>query len=64
LRARELVHLKLGDVISLGVPVQAPVDVCVGNRMKFKGRLTADNGQTAVRLERRADAEMSAMENA
>jgi flagellar motor switch protein FliM len=64
LRARELVNLKLGDVISLGVPVQSPVDVCVANRMKFTGRLTASHGQTAVRLEQFANAEVSAMENA
>jgi len=63
LRARELVNLRLGDVLNLGVPVQSPVDVCVGNRRKFKGRLTASNGHTALRVERLANADVSALEN-
>jgi flagellar motor switch protein FliM len=64
LRARELVNLRLGDVLSLGVPVQSPIDVCVGNRTKFKGRLTASNGHAALRVERLANADVSALENA
>lgn len=64
LRARELVNLRLGDVLSLGVPVQWPVDVCVENRMKFKGRLTASNGHAALRVERLANGDVSAPENA
>jgi len=63
LRARELVNLRLGDVLSLGVPVQSPVDVRVGNRLKFNGRLTASNGRTAVRVERMAEGDVSALEN-
>lgn len=64
LRARELVNLRLGDVLSLGVPVQWPVDVSVGNRMKYQGRLTATNGHAALRVERLANGDVSALENA
>jgi flagellar motor switch protein FliM len=64
LRARELVNLRLGDVLSLGVPVQSPIDVCVGNRTKFKGRLTASNGHAELRVERLANADVSVLENA
>jgi flagellar motor switch protein FliM len=63
LRARELVNLRPGDVLSLGVPVQSPIDVWVGNRMKFKGRLTAINGHAALRVERLANG-APAMEDA
>lgn len=55
LRVRELVNLASGDVLSLGVPVQAPLDVRVGNIVKFKGRLTASGGHAALRIERFAN---------
>jgi flagellar motor switch protein FliM len=54
LRARELVRLERGDVLSLGVPVQAPVAVRVGKSVKFSGRLTTINGHAALRVERTA----------
>lgn len=55
LRARELVNLASGDVLSLGVPVQVPLDVRVGSMVKFKGRLTASGGHAALRIERFAN---------
>jgi len=55
LRARELVRLKRGDVISLGVPIQTPVTVWVGNRAKFKGRLVAPDVKVGVLIESSTD---------
>jgi flagellar motor switch protein FliM len=54
MRARELVKLERGDVLSLGVPVQAPVAVRVGRAVKFAGRLTTANGHAALRVDRTA----------
>lgn len=51
LRARELVRLKPGDVISLGLPIQTPVTVRVANRAKFLGRLAAPDVNVEVLLE-------------
>jgi flagellar motor switch protein FliM len=51
LRARELVQMKPGDVISLGVPIHTPVTVRVGNCAKFKGRLVAPDLNVQVSLE-------------
>jgi len=55
LRAREFIRLAPGDVLSLGVPVETPLDVRVGNTVKFKGRLTASGGHAALRIERLAN---------
>ena len=40
-----------GDVISLGVPIQTPVTVRVGNHAKFVGRLVAPDLNVGVLLE-------------
>ena len=52
MRARDFVRLGPGDVLSLGIPVQTPVDVRVGKAVKFSGRLTTANGHAALRVER------------
>jgi flagellar motor switch protein FliM len=64
LRARQLVHLKPGDVISLGVPIQTPVTVRVGKCAKFKGRLIAPDVNAQVLLESSGDADHPAAEGA
>jgi flagellar motor switch protein FliM len=51
LTARDLVHVRPGDVVSLGVPASRPVDVRVGRTLKFKGRLAVDHGRVSVRLD-------------
>jgi flagellar motor switch protein FliM len=56
LRAREVLRLKAGDVLSLGVSVNAPVKVRVANRIKYLGRLSLKEERTAVVLERTAPA--------
>ncbi len=53
--ARDLMSLQIGDVVSLGVAVSEPIDVQIGAVLKFKGRLTADAGWTAVTIERAVD---------
>ena len=53
LSARELLALAPGDVVSLGVAAHKPIDVLVGNTVKFKGRLAVDQGRVGVRIEQR-----------
>ena len=45
-----------GDVLSLGVPTHKPIDLRVGNTLKFQGRLGVDDGRIAVRIEQRCAA--------
>jgi flagellar motor switch protein FliM len=51
LKARELVELNQGDVLSLGVPIQTPVTVRVESTPKFGGRLIAPDARVGVFLE-------------
>jgi len=51
LTTRELIGLAPGQVLMLGVPLHSTVDVCVGNLVKFRGRLTTTNGGTAVLID-------------
>jgi len=52
LRAREVLRLEVGDVLSLGVPLKAPVKVRVADRIKYLGRLALKEERAAVVLER------------
>ena len=52
LRAREVLRLEVGDVLSLGVPAKAPVKVRVADRIKYLGRLSLKEERAAVVLER------------
>ena len=51
LLVRDILALAPGDVISLGAPLRAPVHVCIGELVKFSGRLTAIDGRSSVALE-------------
>ena len=62
LKARDLVRLERGDVLSLEIPTESPVNVLVENRLKFKGRLTVSNGRRATVIERSAEGDMAAGE--
>lgn len=53
LKTRELVNLRPGQVLNLGVPSEADVNVRVGDIVKFRGRLAASNGRAAVVLSQR-----------
>lgn len=59
LRTGELVALQPGDVLSLGVRADEPVEIRVGDTRKYTGRLTKHAGRVGVRIERRVDAGMS-----
>lgn len=59
LRTSELVALQPGDVLTLGVRAEEPVEVRVGDTRKYTGRLTKHAGRVGVRIERRAEAGMS-----
>jgi flagellar motor switch protein FliM len=50
--AREVLQLAEGDLINLGVPTQAPINVQVGELVKYSGRLTTRNARAAVVIER------------
>jgi flagellar motor switch protein FliM len=52
LPARELLSLKVGDIVSLGHPASGPVDVHVGKVRRFLGRLTTSPAGAAVRVDR------------
>ncbi|MEZ5284203.1 MAG: flagellar motor switch protein FliM [Vicinamibacterales bacterium] len=51
LTARDLIDVKVGDVVSLGVPSNRPVNVHVGPTLKFKGQMALDAGRVTVRLD-------------
>jgi flagellar motor switch protein FliM len=53
LTARDLLSMAPGNVISLGVGAHKPIDLLVGNTVKFKGRLAIDQGRVGVRIEHR-----------
>lgn len=53
LTTRDLVDVRRGDIVSLGVPATRPVDVRVGRTLKFKGRLALEHGRVNVRLDQR-----------
>ena len=53
--ARELLALAPGDVVTLGVPIDRPIDLRVGGTLKFKGRLAIERGRAGVRLDYRCD---------
>lgn len=48
MRAREVLELEPGDVISIGRPVRDPVQIWVGDRPKMKGRLARHDQHAAV----------------
>lgn len=53
--ARDVLALRPGDVLSLGRPISAPVDVLVGRVRRFGGRLALSDGRAAVVIEPGAD---------
>lgn len=53
LSARDLLAMSPGDVVSLGIAAHKPIDLLVGNTVKFKGRLAIDQGRVGVRIEQR-----------
>jgi flagellar motor switch protein FliM len=52
LRTRELLNLEAGQVLNLGVPLEAPVNIRVGDVVKFEGRLAASGDRAAVVVKR------------
>lgn len=52
---RELVELRTGDVISLGLPAERPLDLRVGRTLKFRGHPTVEHGRAGVRVAHRCD---------
>ncbi len=52
---RELVTMKAGDVLTLGVPASRPLDVRVGNTLKFRGHPMVAAGRAGVTVAHRCD---------
>ena len=52
---REIVELRAGDVISLGVPTSRPLDLRVGRTLKFRGQPAAHGGRASVVVAHRCD---------
>ena len=52
--ARDLMRLKVGDVVALGKSAATPVDVQIGGLSRFAGRLSQDGHRVQVRLESRS----------
>jgi len=52
---REIVELRTGDVISLGVPTSRPLDLRVGRTLKFRGQPAAHGGRASVVVAHRCD---------
>lgn len=50
LRTRELLQLAPGQILGLGVPVDAGVHIKVGDIIKFTGRLALTGGRAAVQI--------------
>jgi flagellar motor switch protein FliM len=63
-RVRDVLELAQGNVISLGVPLEARVRVRVGDRVKYLGRLVRQDGRAAVTVETRVHGGTSAQEAA
>ena len=55
LRTSDLVALHVGDVLTLGIPAEAPIVLDVGDTPKFKGRLTQHAGRVGVRVDHRIE---------
>jgi flagellar motor switch protein FliM len=53
-KTRDLLSVRPGEVLNLGVPADTPVDIRVADIPKFKGRLVACAGRAAVRVDGRA----------
>ncbi len=52
---REVVELRAGDVLSLGVPTSRPLDLRVGRTLKFRGQPAAHGGRASVVVSHRCD---------
>jgi flagellar motor switch protein FliM len=55
LRTGELVALQPGDVLSLGIRADAPIEMRIGPTRKFTGRLTRHAGRVGIRIDGRAE---------
>lgn len=52
---RDIVELRAGDVMSLGVPTSRPLDLRVGRTLKFRGQPAAHGGRASVIVAHRCD---------
>ncbi len=55
LSTSELMALTPGDVLSLGIRAEAPIELRIGETPKYQGRLTRQAGRVGVRIERRLE---------
>jgi flagellar motor switch protein FliM len=55
LRTSDLMALRPGDVLSLGIRCEAPIELHVGQTPKYTGRLTRHADRVGVRIDRRME---------
>jgi len=55
LKASAVVALQPGEVVSLPLAADQPLDVCAGGIRKFTGRLAADQGRLMLMIDQRTD---------
>jgi flagellar motor switch protein FliM len=53
--AGDLATLAVGDVLALDVPADAPLDLRVGETLKFRARLAEIGGRVRARIDHRCD---------
>ncbi len=54
-RAGDIAALAVGDVLALDVPAETPIDLRVGETLKFRARLAELAGRVRARIEHRCD---------
>jgi len=54
-RAGDIATLAVGDVLSLDVPAETPIELRVGETLKFRARLAELAGRVRARIEHRCD---------
>ncbi|MGD9906081.1 MAG: flagellar motor switch protein FliM [Vicinamibacterales bacterium] len=54
-RAGDVATLAVGDVLSLDVPAETPIDLRVGETLKFRARMAELAGRVRARIEHRCD---------
>lgn len=52
---RDVIELRPGDVVSLGVPASRPLDLRVGQTLKFRGQPAVQGGRASVMVAHRCD---------
>lgn len=61
LTMQELLDVSVGDVLMFDVPVDAPVDLLLNRRVKYRGRVVSSSNKRAFLVEDRTDEDVSSL---